>query len=199
MVANRLVPAFLAVSLFAIFPVASASAADFVLLLKTGQIKLDQDPQTLADGVSRDFDSNSKDTYAVAGEVRWPVGRSEQHTLAVGAEYLRYRFGFRPTSGGLEADVNYLAATVKYYFRPNHSAFRPFGGLALGTINTHVDSANLGTINDDHLAVQYSLGVEYMPQNVGAYLEFKKLEQGTRNRDFDAGGIGVFLGLAIKF
>lgn len=180
---------------------AQDATADFTLFVKTGQINLSKDTQTLADGVSRNFDSSSH-TYALAAEGRWAVGRTREHHLAVGGEKIRYRFDFQPSLGSGVADAEWLGAVVKYYFIPKNSSVHPFVGAGLGIGSTDVGSATRGTMSDDHFANQVTAGVEIMPKNIGLHLEIKKISNksgDSGSQDFNASGYGFFLGAVFKF
>lgn len=179
---------------------ATAKAVDFGLSFKLGQLQLDNTSQVLADGILRNFSSDSDDTYAIAAEIRLPLGKGQ---IGLGMEYTRYNFTFQPISTARRARNSLLGATARYYFGSQDRAIHPYAGVGLFNRGiTHVDSPTQGIITDDHFASQYFAGIEYRPKRVGFYAELKKIknESGDKtSQDFRASGLGLFVGTGFLF
>lgn len=202
----RMLAVFLLVALslvgniaYAAFPIESS------IILKGGSIKLDESSQTLEDDVTRTFDSNSNQTYAIAWELRVPTGKSSAHFVAAGLEYVRYHHDFKPsTGGGTEADAFIYVVGAKYYYMQPGSAWHPFVGGGIGYGESKVPTNRYGynhTIYDSSTAYHFTAGVEYRPKSIGVVAEIKHIENSSNDstsRDFDASGWGLFLGLTMR-
>ena len=182
---------FLLVTLMA---TGNATAADFVVILKSGTVQLADETQRL-DGETRTFDETSAKTLAVAWEIR------NARNVGLGMEYITFEHDFTsPSSDGYTKSQLYLFSARKYF---NASKMvHPFGGIGLGWGYTKFN--RVGDIDRDwNYVLQISAGVEIrFAEEFGIFIEGKGLASGTdgeRENEFDFSGPSLMAGVSFIF
>ena len=172
----------------------------FVLTLKTGDVKLADDSQTIS-GNDWFFERSATDVAAIEGETRL---QREAENLSLGGEILRYRNPFRLASaqGGGFTNTMYtqaLLAKSKYYFMPGN-AWQPYVGGGFGLVWSYDYSGPLHSANG--VGYQGVVGMQLRTDRVGFRMEYMALR--ARLTDdyggkIDASSRGLFVGLSFFF
>jgi opacity protein-like surface antigen len=178
---------------FSLLTSTTATAADFVLMLKSGAIKLADETQLL-DGSTRTFSDKSDRTLSLGWEVR------SENNVGLGMEYITYEHDFTPLANGYTRTQVYLFSARKYFIPSK--VFHPFVGIGLGygfsRYNNGVD------IDEDwNLALQLTGGFELQfADEFAIFLEAKGLASGTdgeRANEFDFSSTGLMAGVSFIF
>jgi len=173
----------------------------FALTLKTGDVRLVHDSQTIS-GSDRLFDKSAGSIFAIEGEGRL---QREAENLSLGGEVIRYRNLFRRASavgGGFE-DTMYTHAFLvksKYYFRSG-KALQPYLGGGIGTAWVTDFSGPISGFADG-LAYQGVLGMLLRADRFGMRVEYMVLRARVADNGgerIDASSRGVFVGLSFFF
>ena len=173
----------------------------FALTIKTGDLKLVDDSQTIS-GNDRVFDKSAGSIFAIEGEGRL---QGEAENLSLGGEVIRYRNLFRrasATGGGFE-DTMYTHAFLvkaKYYFWPG-KALQPYVGGGIGTVWAHDFSGPIHGFADG-LGYQGVLGMLLRTDRVGMRVEYMYLHGRVADNNgerIDASSRGLFVGLSFFF
>ena len=172
----------------------NASAADFVLMLKSGAAFLSDDTQRL-DGEVRNFDDTSKKTLALAWEIR------NSKNVGLGMEYMTFEHDFNsPSSDGYTRTQLYLFSARKYFAM--ESMVHPFLGIGLGWGYSKFNRIG-DTDRDWNTALQISTGLEIQfAEEFGIFLEAKGIASGTegeRDNEFDFTGADLLAGVSFIF
>ena len=180
--------------LLALMSVGNATAADFVLILKSGTVKLTDDTQKLDDEV-RTFDESSAKTLAIGWEVR------NARNVGLGVEYITFEHDFTSlSSDGYTKTQLYLFNARKYF--SVGKIVRPFGGIGLGWGYTKFGRD--GDVDRDlNYVLQIAAGVELqLAEEFGIFIEGKGLASGTdgeRENEFDFSGPSLMAGVSVIF
>jgi opacity protein-like surface antigen len=173
----------------------------FALTLKTGDIRLVDDSQTIS-GNERIFDRSADSVFAIEGEGRL---QGEAENLSLGGESLRYKNHFRraSTAGVGFEDTLYTQAFLiksKYYFRPG-KAWQPYLGGGIGTVWSEDFGGPVRGIANA-TAYQAVLGMQLRAARVGIRVEYMYLRARETDNDgqkVDVSSRGLFVGLSFFF
>ena len=173
----------------------------FVLTIKTGDLKLAHDSQTISGNESR-FNVSANTVMAIEGETRL---QRESENLSFGGEVLRYNNPFKrasSTSPGFEDTMHTYAflARSKYYFRPG-GAWQPYLGAGIGTVWSHDSSGPIRGLANG-LGYQGVAGMQLRTDRFGVRLEYTYLRARLTDDEgekIDASVRGVLLGLSFYF
>ncbi|MEN8135218.1 MAG: hypothetical protein ABFS18_06740 [Thermodesulfobacteriota bacterium] len=180
--------------LAALIFVGNATAADFVMILKSGTVQLADDTQKL-DLETRDFDKSSAKTLAIAWEVR------NSRDVGMGMEYITFEHDFTsPSSDGYAKTQLYLFSARKYFNMG--SMVHPFGGVGLGW--GYSKFGRDGDVDRDlNYVLQINAGLEIqLAEEFGIFIEGKALASGTdgeRENEFDFSGPSLMAGVSLIF
>ena len=173
-------------------------AADFVLLLKSGGMKLADETQLL-DGATSTFSDKSDRTLSLGWEIR------SEKNVGIGMEYITYEHDLTkllpaPSAGYTRSQI-YLFS-VRKYFIPS-KVFHPFVGFGLGYGFSRYNDGG-GNIDEDwNYALQVTGGFELQfADEFGIFLEAKGLASGTdgeRANEFDFSSAGLMAGVSFIF
>ena len=172
----------------------------FVLTLKSGDVKLANDSQTIS-GNDWFFERSATDIAAIEGETRL---QREAENLSLGGEILRYRNPFRLASApgpGFTGTMytQALLAKSKYYFLPGN-AWQPYVGGGFGLVWSYDYSGPLHSANG--VGYQGVVGMQLRTDRVGFRMEYMALR--ARLTDdlggkIDASSQGLLVGLSFYF
>ena len=169
----------------------------FVLTIKTGDVKLADDSQTIS-GNDWLFERSATGIAAIEGETR--LGRDAEN-VSLGGEILRYKNPFKPANapGGGFTGTMYTQAFLaksKYYFMPG-SAWQPYVGGGFGLVWSYDYEDPLHTANG--VGYQGVVGMQLRTDRVGLRMEY----MGLRGRLTDdhggkvnASSHGLFVGVS---
>jgi len=180
--------------LLALMSVGNATAADFVLILKSGTVKLTDDTQKLDDEV-RTFDESSAKTLAIGWEVR------NARNVGLGVEYITFEHDFTSLSSDGYTKTQLDLVNARKYFSVG-KIVRPVGGIGLGWGYTKFGRD--GDVDRDlNYVLQIAAGVELqLAEEFGIFIEGKGLASGTdgeRENEFDFSGPSLMAGVSVIF
>ncbi|HKB73103.1 MAG TPA: outer membrane beta-barrel protein [Burkholderiales bacterium] len=173
----------------------------FVLTIKTGDLRLADDSQTIS-GNDRIFERSASTVFAIEGETRL---QREAENVSFGGEILQYRNPFRraSTASGSFEDTMYthaFLAKAKYYFRPG-KALQPYLGGGIGTVWSHDFEGPIhGFANG--IGYQGVLGMQLRSDRIGMRVEYMYLRgrlTDNNGEKIDASTYGLFAGLSFFF
>ena len=171
----------------------------FVLTIKTGDVKLADDSQTIG-GNDWFFERSATDIAAIEGETR--LGRGAEN-LSLGGEVLRYNNRFRLASApGAFAGTMYTRAFFaksKYYFMPG-SAWQPYAGAGFGVVQAFDYSGPLHSA--EGTGYQGVVGMQLRTERVGLRMEYLGLWAriaDDEGRKINLSSHGLFVGLSFFF
>jgi len=173
----------------------------FALTIKTGDLKLVNDSQTISGNAFR-FEESANTVFAIEGETRL---QRESENLSFGGEILRYKNPFKrvsSTTPGFEDTMYSYAflAKSKYYFRPG-AAWQPYLGGGIGTVWSQDFSGPIHGLANG-LGYQAVAGMQLRTDRVGVRLEYTYLRARLTDDEgekMDASARGVFFGVSFYF
>ena len=179
---------------FSLMLVTTASAGDFVLMLKSGCMRLSDETQ-FHDGATRTFSDKSDRTLGIGWEVR------SENNVGLGMEVFTFEHEFTPSATGYTKSDIYLFS-VRKYFKPT-KVFHPFAGIGLGYGFAKYDDGVGNVDRDWNMALQVTGGFELQfADDFGFFVEAKGLASGTdgeRANEFDFSSAGLMAGISFIF
>jgi len=170
----------------------------FVLTIKTGNVKLADDSQTIG-GNDWFFERSATDIAAIEGETR--VGDATEN-LSLGFEVLRYDNRFKSAGASGVGGTMYTRAFLaksKYYFLPG-SAWQPYVGGGFGIVQAFDYSGPLHS--SEGLGYQGVVGMQLRGERIGLKMEYlgllARVTDDSGNK-INLSSHGVFVGLSFYF